>query len=116
MKVEDLNKCDDVQKIYKSIFGIYDIDKALLWMAEECGEVIGAVRKGKNIQEIKEELGDLLNWIFSVSNILGIDISSVIKLSLVKEIDRQEEKYGRLKYVSDVDVDAIMNLYKEIQL
>lgn len=115
MLISDLETYRNLQDTYKKIFGVYDLEKSLLWMAEECGEVIGAIRKNKEKEDILGELGDLQNWIISVSNILGIEWEQIIKCSLIKEIDRQLNQYGKLKYTSIEEVDEIMELYKKMK-
>ena len=41
-----------------NIFGKYDLDKSLIWMTEEYGKMIQAIRK-KSKEDIIEEIGDL---------------------------------------------------------
>lgn len=89
---------DAIQELSLHIYGKYDLQKSLIWMVEEMGEVISAVRKGKDKEEISGELGDLLAWIFHLGNILDIPISEALKSTFNKEIDRQLHAYGKLKY------------------
>lgn len=91
----------DIQEAYKRIFGVYDLEKSIIWMVEELGEVVSAIRKSKDIREISSEIGDLTTWIINISNILSIDLSDALKITLHKEINRQFKQYGKLKY--DVD-------------
>ncbi|MEJ2742715.1 MAG: MazG nucleotide pyrophosphohydrolase domain-containing protein [Gammaproteobacteria bacterium] len=67
-----------IQEAYKRIYGIYDLDKSLIWMIEELGEVVAAIRKTKNLEEISSEIGDLTTWIINISNILSIDLSEAL--------------------------------------
>ena len=87
-----------IQDIALKIYGKYDLEKSMLWMTEEFGEVISAIRKGHDKTHITEEIGDLTAWILCLCNILDIDLSESIKVTFEKELTRQEKKYGKLKY------------------
>jgi NTP pyrophosphatase (non-canonical NTP hydrolase) len=43
------------------------------WLAEELGELAQAVRKG-TVEEQRHELGDVLAWLASLAEQLGIDL------------------------------------------
>lgn len=103
IKKKAINKCmvNDIQDISLRIYGKYDLDKSLIWMTEEFGEVIKAIHKQQNLQEITEEFGDLLAWIFAISNQLGICVEDAIASSFRKEIARQKKVYGQLKYTNE---------------
>ena len=47
------------------------------WIAEETGELAQAVRKGDRLQQI-HELGDVLAWLASLANQLGIDLDDAV--------------------------------------
>lgn len=91
-------KVDEVQEIALNIYGKYDLDKSMLWMTEEFGEVIAAIRKGHNKEHICEELGDLSAWILCLCNILDIKLSDALVSTFSKELNRQKNKYGKYKY------------------
>ena len=97
---EIVKPCDDIQKMSLDIYGKYDIDKSIVWMAEEFGEVVAAIRKGKSKENKVEEFGDLLAWIFALANNFDIKISDSIQNTFEKEINRQMKKYGKLKYLN----------------
>ena len=48
------------------------------WLAEETGELAQAVRKGDRSDQI-HELGDVIAWIASLANQLGIDLDQCIE-------------------------------------
>ena len=100
--IEEKTNVDETQELYLDLLGKYDIDKALLWMTEELGEVVAAIRKGKSKEDITGEIGDLITWIFGISNILDINVSDAMKMTCYKEYNRQMRKYGKLKYSSKV--------------
>ncbi|MHA2053190.1 MAG: MazG nucleotide pyrophosphohydrolase domain-containing protein [Candidatus Kariarchaeaceae archaeon] len=55
------------------------IDKCLLWLQSEQGELIDAYMKG-NLTAMEEEVADILAWLCSVCNLLEIDLEkSVLK-------------------------------------
>lgn len=98
-EIKNITKeCDEIQKKSLDIYGKYDIDKSIVWMTEEFGEVVAAIRKGKSKEETTGEFGDLLAWIFALANNLEIKISDAISGTFEKEINRQLKKYGKLKY------------------
>jgi NTP pyrophosphatase (non-canonical NTP hydrolase) len=55
--------------------GIYH---TALWFHEEVGELSAAIASG-DIQNAKEELGDVLMWLLTLANLLDIDMEDVIK-------------------------------------
>ena len=44
------------------------------WLAEEVGELAGAVRKG-TADDQRHELGDVLAWLSSLANQLGLSLA-----------------------------------------
>ena len=47
------------------------------WLAEEVGELAQAVRKGTRQQQ-QAELADVLAWVASLANQLGIDLDEAV--------------------------------------
>ena len=47
------------------------------WLAEEMGELAQAVRKGTPDEQL-EELGDVLAWVASLANQLGLDLNDAV--------------------------------------
>jgi NTP pyrophosphatase (non-canonical NTP hydrolase) len=45
-----------------------------IWLVEEVGELSQALRK-KDDANIREELADLLAWLLSLANVIGVDVS-----------------------------------------
>lgn len=93
-----LKNIDEIQNLMVNIYGKYDINLSMLWMTEELGEVVAAIRKGLPEHEVTEELGDLIVWIFNIGNILNIKIEDAMRINMKKEVNRQLKKYGKLKY------------------
>lgn len=48
------------------------------WLAEELGELAQAVRKGSPEQQL-HELGDVLAWLASLANQLGLSLEDAVK-------------------------------------
>ena len=49
----------------------------MAWLAEEVGELAQAVRKGTRQQQ-QAELADVLAWVASLANQLGIDLDEAV--------------------------------------
>lgn len=87
------------------LHGRYEKEKALLWFVEEVGELIASIRKGKPQAEVFGEFSDVLVWVVSLSNILGIDLDAAFQAGALKEAERQLAQYGKYKYApSDFEV------------
>ena len=46
-----------------------------LWLAEEVGELAGALRSGSQ-QELAREMADVVAWLATLANIRGIDLAT----------------------------------------
>jgi NTP pyrophosphatase (non-canonical NTP hydrolase) len=101
--VSNVAHLDVIQAIALKIYGRYDLEKSMIWMVEEMGEVISAIRKGKSKEEISGEMGDLMAWIFCISNILDIKVSDAVEGTFHKEVDRQLRVYNELKFDKAVE-------------
>jgi NTP pyrophosphatase (non-canonical NTP hydrolase) len=51
--------------------GIYG---TALWLVSEVGELAEAIVKKKSIESLENEAADILAWLCSVCNVLGIDL------------------------------------------
>jgi NTP pyrophosphatase (non-canonical NTP hydrolase) len=49
------------------------VDATVAWLAEELGELAKAVRKGTTEEQV-HELGDVLAWLASLANQLGLSL------------------------------------------
>jgi NTP pyrophosphatase (non-canonical NTP hydrolase) len=69
----------DLQELMELTYGERDrargIPSAIAWLAEEVGELAKAVRKGSREDQI-HELGDVLAWLASLANQLGISFEA----------------------------------------
>ena len=53
------------------------LDKTLLWLQSEEGELVDAYLK-KDLSSVEEEIADVFAWLCSVCNLLDIDLEEVI--------------------------------------
>jgi len=51
-------------------------DKTFLWLLEEVGELTRAYRRGED--QVGKEMADVLAWMVSVANLLGIDLETEV--------------------------------------
>lgn len=70
-------RISDFQKMMKEIYYRRDkergVEKTFMWLVEEVGELGRAILKGENDQ-IEEEVADVLAWLASLCNLLGVDL------------------------------------------
>lgn len=71
----------EVQDLVERLYGPADRERGIpatvAWLAEELGELAQAVRKGTPAQQL-HELGDVLAWLASLANQLGLDLDDAI--------------------------------------
>ena len=68
------------QQLMESTYGHHDrqrgIPATVAWLAEEVGELAQAVRKGTRAEQ-EHEFSDVLAWLASLANQVGIDLATV---------------------------------------
>jgi NTP pyrophosphatase (non-canonical NTP hydrolase) len=71
----------ELQDVIARTYGERDHDRGVAstvaWLAEEFGELAQAVRKG-SAAEIEHEFSDVLAWVASLANQVGIDLTTAI--------------------------------------
>ena len=74
---------DQFQHVIEATFGERDrargVPSSVAWLAEEVGELAQAVRKGSHEQQV-HEFGDVLAWLTSLANQLGVDLTEAAAL------------------------------------
>jgi len=69
---------DELQVLMGELYGEADaargVPSTVAWLCEEVGELAQAVRKGTPDQQL-HELGDVLAWVASLANQLGLSLS-----------------------------------------
>jgi len=67
----------EFQKLIKDVYYERDarrgLDPTYLWLVEEVGELAKGVR-GRNIEEVEEEVADVLAWLCTVASLMGVDV------------------------------------------
>ncbi len=68
---------DEFQQLMDRLYGEADrergVPSTVAWLCEEVGELAQAVRKGSR-EERLHELGDVLAWLASLANQLGLSL------------------------------------------
>ncbi|MCA9646225.1 MAG: hypothetical protein KC492_36290 [Myxococcales bacterium] len=59
------------------------VDATFMWLMEEVGELAAALREGTP-QEQREEFADVLAWLTTIANVVGVDLTQAL-----------HEKYGQ---------------------
>ena len=71
----------ELQDLMARTYGDQDRARGLAatvaWLTEELGELAQAVRKGSRADQV-HELGDVLAWVASLANQLGIDLDDAV--------------------------------------
>jgi len=70
-----------LQELMDRLYGAADRERGIpatvAWLCEELGELAQAVRKGTMDQQL-HELGDVLAWLASLANQLGLSLDDAI--------------------------------------
>jgi NTP pyrophosphatase (non-canonical NTP hydrolase) len=74
-----MTELGDFQQSMEAIYGGRDrargVPATVAWLAEEVGELAKAARKG-TVDEQLHELGDVLAWLASLANQLGVSLEA----------------------------------------
>jgi NTP pyrophosphatase (non-canonical NTP hydrolase) len=54
------------------------LEKNFMWFIEEVGELAGAI-KSKKRDEMRDEFADVLAWLITLANIVGIDMEEACR-------------------------------------
>jgi NTP pyrophosphatase (non-canonical NTP hydrolase) len=72
----------EVQTLMDRLYGAADRERGIpatvAWLCEELGELAQAARKGTTAQQL-HELGDVLAWLASLANQLGLSLEDAIR-------------------------------------
>ena len=72
----------EFQRVIEATFGDRDrargVPSSVAWIAEEVGELAQAVRKGSRAEQV-HEFADVLAWVASLANQLGIDLDEAVE-------------------------------------
>lgn len=71
-----------MQELMERLYGANDRQRGLpatiAWLCEEMGELAQAVRKGTTDEQL-HELGDVLAWLASLANQLGLSLDDALQ-------------------------------------
>lgn len=71
----------ELQRLMDETYGERDrargLDATVAWLAEELGELAKATRKGTEAEQL-HELGDVLAWLASLANQLGLSLDEAV--------------------------------------
>ncbi|AAB90424.1 MULTISPECIES: MazG nucleotide pyrophosphohydrolase domain-containing protein [Archaeoglobus] len=73
MKISEFQRM--ISEIYINRDRERGVEKTMLWVVEEVGELAEAVRKGTNVGE---EIADVMAWLVSLANLLDVDVEEEI--------------------------------------
>jgi NTP pyrophosphatase (non-canonical NTP hydrolase) len=77
---------DEFQQLMDRLYGEADRERGMpstvAWLCEEVGELAQAVRKGTRDQQL-HELGDVLAWLASLANQLGLSLDEAARRYVV---------------------------------
>lgn len=65
-----------IEEIYLKKDASRGIEGTFTWFVEEVGELARAIRDGRNFDE---ELADCAAWLFSIANILGVNMEEAVR-------------------------------------
>lgn len=81
----------EMQKLMNDLYGDVDRERGIAatvaWLCEEVGELAQAVRKGTRDQQL-HELGDVVAWVASLANQLGLSLEDAMARYAVKHEQR----------------------------
>ena len=70
-----------LQRLMEETYGARDRDRgvpaSVAWLCEEVGEFAKAARKGSRAEQL-EELADVLAWLASIANQLGLSMDEAV--------------------------------------
>ena len=71
-----------LQRLMEATYGERDrargLPASVAWLAEEVGELAKAARKGTTAEQL-EELADVLAWLASIANQLGLSMDEAVE-------------------------------------
>jgi len=77
----------DLQRLIRDTYDAKDrsrgVEGTFMWFVEEVGELSAALRGG-TVQEQTEEFADVLAWLATLANVVGVDLDAAV-----------QAKYGR---------------------
>ncbi len=73
---------EDFQRLIREMYLRKDlargVDGTFMWLVEEVGELAAALREGTR-QEQMEEFADVMAWLTTIANVVGVDLGEAIR-------------------------------------
>lgn len=82
---EGLTKAQEFFEKY--VRNVEDIDKAILWMAEELGEAAYIIRNNDKSRYL-DAVGDIVMWTITLARLLDLNVADALSFS-IKELQRK---------------------------
>jgi NTP pyrophosphatase (non-canonical NTP hydrolase) len=74
---------NDFQRLIRQMYLEKDVargvDGTFMWLMEEVGELAAALREGSH-DEQAEEFADVLAWLTTIANVVGVDLADALRL------------------------------------
>lgn len=67
-----------IRRMYMEKDAARGVDGTFMWLMEEVGELASALREGTP-QDQAEEFADVLAWLTTIANVVGIDLSQAVR-------------------------------------
>lgn len=67
-----------IERMYSRKDEARGIDGTFMWLAEEFGELAGALRNG-TLPEKEAEFADVLAWLATIANVAGVDLTRAVR-------------------------------------
>jgi NTP pyrophosphatase (non-canonical NTP hydrolase) len=72
----------ELQRLIRETYDAKDrrrgVEGTFMWFMEEIGELAAALRGG-NVKERAEEFADVLAWLATLANVVGIDLEAAVR-------------------------------------
>lgn len=73
----------DFQQLIRNMYYRKDVargvDGTFMWLMEEVGELAAALREGSQAEQM-EEFADVLAWLTTIANVVGVDLGEAVRL------------------------------------
>lgn len=66
-----------IEDMYTSKDAARGVDGTFMWLAEEVGELAGALRDGTH-EDRMGEFADVLAWLTTIANVVGVDLTKSV--------------------------------------
>jgi NTP pyrophosphatase (non-canonical NTP hydrolase) len=71
-----------LQQVIRELYDVKDrsrgVEGTFMWFVEEVGELASALRGGTKLEQ-QEEFADVLAWLATMANIVGVDLEQAVQ-------------------------------------